>query len=36
MHIRLVEDLGGVHIAARYIIIIDSHLISLLYCLDDK
>jgi len=29
MHIRLVEDLGGVHIVAHYIIIIDFHLISL-------
>jgi len=29
MHIRLVEDLGGVHIVAHYIIITDSHLISL-------
>lgn len=36
IHIRLVEDLGGVHIAAHYIIITDSHLISLWYCLDDK
>jgi hypothetical protein len=29
MHIILVEDLGGVHIVAHYIIIIDFHLISL-------